>query len=90
MVKAIPKQKKAQMWWYIIGFVLAAIVLVISVIILSGKAGQVSTATSQCKGFFDFGEKQGVCKPICEPGEIQATGFGSDCKENEKCCIAET
>lgn len=81
--------KKGEMWWYIIGLILALVVLIVISVIFTSKSAQVSKGISQCKGLLSFGEKQGVCKDACTPDEVQAMGFGSDCPKGQQCCITE-
>src|SRR3989344_8662813 len=88
-MKKLMATKKGDIWWYVIGLILALVVLIVISVIFTSKSAQVSQGISQCKGLLSFGEKQGVCKDACTPDEVQAMGFGSDCPKGQKCCITE-
>jgi len=79
------KKASANMWWIIIGAVIALVVMIILMVMFTDKSGKLETGLSSCEG------KGGECKPKkpgCPEGTLPATLF--DCppdKPNTICCL---
>ena len=79
------KRASANMWWIIIGAVIALVVMIILMVMFTGKSGKLESGLSGCES------KGGICVPNsdnkgCPKGSLSATTF--DCKSNsELCCL---
>jgi hypothetical protein len=74
------KKASANMWWIIIGAVIALVVLVVLLVIFTDKTGDLEKGLSSCDG------KGGVCvsEETCPIGTLSASAF--ECSDG-KCCI---
>ncbi len=82
------RKGSTEMWWIIIGAVIALIVLIILMVLFVGKTQPLAAGLSECEG------KSGVCaKPLesgakgstCPSSTLQTSTFS--CPENNVCCI---
>lgn len=75
------KRGDANIWWIIIGAVIALVVLVVLMLIFTGKTGGLSKGLSDCEG------KGGACVQgeICPKNSLYSSAF--DCKEGKRCCV---
>jgi len=78
------KRASANMWWIIIGAVIALVVMIILMVMFTGKSAKLESGLSGCES------KGGICVPNsdngCPKGSLSATTF--DCKSNsELCCL---
>ena|SRR3989338_2354553 len=77
------KKADANMWWIIIGAVIALVVLIVLMVIFTTKTGRLGEGLSDCEG------KSGVCvstsTDACPSGTLSTSAF--DCKSGEKCCL---
>lgn len=70
----------ANMWWIIIGAVIALVVLIVLMVIFTEKTGRLGGGLSDCEG------KGGVCAAdLCPGGTLSTSAF--DCKSGQKCCL---
>jgi hypothetical protein len=80
------KKGSANMWWIIIGAVIALVVMIILMVMFTGKTQPLEAGLSSCES------KGGVCTPIngnnkdiCPTNTFAASAF--DCKVGKTCCI---
>ena len=77
------KKGSANMWWIIIGAVIALVVMIILMVMFTSKTQPLEAGLSSCES------KGGVCAPDgipCPTSTFLANAF--DCKgDNAKCCI---
>lgn len=76
------KRASADIWWIIIGAVIALIVMIVMMMIFTGKTQPLAQGLSNCEG------KGGVCVGVgndCPLNTIKVITF--DCKENKECCL---
>ena len=78
------KKASANMWWIIIGAVIALVVMIILMVMFTEKSGKLEMGLSSCEG------KGGECVVkggVCPEGTLPATLF--DCKDSAKpkCCL---
>lgn len=75
------RKADANMWWIIIGAVIALVVLVVLMVIFTGRTGNLERGLSECEG------KAGFCIDggSCAKNTLKTTAF--DCKEGYVCCI---
>lgn len=72
----------ANMWWIIIGAVIALVVLIVLMVIFTTKTGRLEGGLSDCEG------KSGICATstdTCPGGTLSTSAF--DCKSGYKCCL---
>lgn len=72
----------ANMWWIIIGAVIALVVLIVLMVIFTGKTGKLEIGLSDCLG------KSGQCvsvSDLCPERTLESSAF--DCPADKKCCI---
>lgn len=70
----------ANMWWIIIGAVIALVVLIVLMVIFTTKTGRLEGGLSDCEG------KGGVCAvDSCPRGTLSTSAF--DCTSSQKCCL---
>lgn len=77
------KKADANMWWIIIGAVIALVVLIILMVIFTGKTGKLESGLSDCQG------KGGVCAPAgtaCPQSTLKSSAFGCE-TTGQECCI---
>ena len=77
------KKADANMWWIIIGAVIALVVLIILMVIFTTKTGKLEGGLSECGG------KSGVCVSSggnCPMSTLQSSAFTCS-NPSEKCCI---
>lgn len=77
------KKADANMWWIIIGAVIALVVLIILMLIFTGKTGKLESGLSDCSG------KGGVCVMTggpCPVYTLESSAFGCT-TAGDKCCI---
>ena len=82
MVYKIMKKADANMWWIIIGAVLALIVLIVLMVLFTGKTGKFGVGVSGCES------KGGVC--VGDTSACPARTFSSpafDCAKEQTCCF---
>ena len=74
------KKADANMWWIIIGAVIALVVLIVLMVIFTSKTQPLEQGLSDCEG------KGGVCTSTgkCPDNTLRASTF--DCPSG-KCCI---
>jgi hypothetical protein len=77
------KKADANMWWIIIGAVIALVVLIILMLIFTGKTGKLEGGLSDCSG------KGGVCVTTGGPCPVYtlASSAFSCTAAGDKCCI---
>ncbi|MEK6951152.1 MAG: hypothetical protein AABX13_05510 [Nanoarchaeota archaeon] len=76
------KRGDANIWWIIIGAVIALVVLVVLMLIFTGKTGNIGRGLSDCEG------KGGACVPegtTCPKNSLYSSAF--DCSGGQRCCI---
>jgi hypothetical protein len=79
------RRASANMWWIIIGAVIALVVMIILMVMFTGKSGKLEAGLSGCES------KGGICVPNsdnkgCPKSSLSATTF--DCKStSELCCL---
>ncbi len=76
------KRGDANIWWIIIGAVIALVVLIVMMLIFTGKTQPLQQGLSNCEG------KGGICVPSndgCPRNTLSASAF--DCDSGGKCCI---
>ena len=76
------RKASADMWWIIIGAVIALVVLVVLLSIFSGKTGNLEQGLSSCES------KGGVCvseENPCPGSTIATPTF--ECNGQQNCCI---
>ena len=76
------KKGDANMWWIIIGAVVALVVLIVLMVIFTGKTGRLEGGLSECSG------KGGACVSSsgnCPRNTLRSSAF--DCGSGEQCCI---
>jgi len=71
----------ANMWWIIIGAVIALVVMIILMVIFTGKTGTLEGGLSDCEG------KGGYCttESECPLNSFSSSAFS--CTDGKKCCI---
>lgn len=78
-----PARGSADIWWIIIGAVLALIVLVVLLVSFTKQSTGITQGVSDCEG------KGGVCVPsdpaICPPKSLKTTAFS--CTGGRGCCL---
>ena len=73
------KKASADMWWIIIGAVIALVVMIILMVMFTGKTRPLEEGLSACES------KGGVCSSLdCPKGTLSSSSF--DCNEGS-CCI---
>jgi hypothetical protein len=81
-MKMLSKKASANMWWIIIGAVIALVVMIILMVMFTGKGTKLESGLSDCEG------KGGICIDNtfkCPAGSLESsTAF--ECKVG-KCCI---
>jgi hypothetical protein len=76
------KKAGANIWWIIIGAVMALVVLIIVLVIFTGRSSTLNEGLGDCRS------KGGVCMNLgsnCPSGTIGANTFS--CGETANCCI---
>jgi hypothetical protein len=75
------KKASANMWWIIIGAVIALVVMIILMVMFTGKTSKLEGGLSACEG------KGGICAKgtICPANTLKATAF--DCTQGSVCCL---
>ena len=73
------KKADANMWWIIIGAVIALVVLIVLMVIFTDKTGRLGVGLSSCTA------NTGQCLSICPENTLESSAF--DCSTGEKCCI---
>lgn len=76
------KRASANMWWIIIGAVIALVVMIILMVMFTGKTQPLEQGLSACQG------KGGVCVTSgtdCPINTFKSSAF--DCSQNQDCCI---
>ncbi|HLC81894.1 MAG TPA: hypothetical protein VJH68_04515 [Candidatus Nanoarchaeia archaeon] len=76
------KQASADIWWIIIGAVIALVVLIIITVIFTGRTSILNQELGECRS------KGGICMPVNDncPGRTLPTPTFS-CGEVGRCCI---
>lgn len=77
------KKADANMWWIIIGAVIALVVLIILLIMFTSKSGKLEG------GLLDCESKGGICldqSQTCPENTIKSFAFS--CTENKICCLS--
>ena len=72
----------ADIWWIIIGAVMALVVLIIITVIFTGRTGTLTQELGECRS------KGGICMPTaedCPRGTLTTPTFS--CGEVGKCCV---
>ena len=72
----------ANMWWIIIGAVIALVVLIVMMVIFTGKTQPLQQGLSNCEG------KGGACAvtgEACPQYTLKSTAF--DCPTGRVCCV---
>ncbi|MBU0459516.1 MAG: hypothetical protein KJ771_01800 [Nanoarchaeota archaeon] len=74
------KRASANMWWIIIGAVIALVVMIVLLFMFTGKSSDLSTGLSDCEG------KGGICSGDldCPQSTIKTSTF--NCGEGD-CCL---
>ncbi len=77
------RKGSTEMWWIIIGAVIALIVLIILLVLFTGKTRGLEAGLTECEG------KSGICStttdPTCPSNTLQTSTFS--CSGNGVCCI---
>ncbi len=80
------KKASANMWWIIIGAVIALVVMIILMVMFTGKTKPLEAGLSSCES------KGGVCAPstvpingVCPTNTFSSSAF--DCTSEATCCI---
>jgi hypothetical protein len=74
------KKASANMWWIIIGAVIALVVMIILMVMFTGKVKPLEQGLSACEG------KGGVCVTgSCPINTFKSSAF--DCTTSKDCCI---
>jgi len=76
------KKASANMWWIIIGAVIALVVMIILMVMFTSKTGTLEGGLSSCEG------KGGICteKTKCPVNTLESSAF--DCSTSgQRCCI---
>lgn len=79
------KKASADMWWIIIGAVIALVVLIILLVLFTGKTGKLEVGLLSCEG------KAGTCGTLTEcqqKGGSISTAF--ECPQGQQCCFSST
>lgn len=84
--------KKAEMTWnQIAAVIIILVVIIVSILVYTGKVGQSTKDITKCGGLLTFGKNKGECMAApCPSGTIESSTFSSDCAEGQKCCLIET
>ncbi len=71
----------ANIWWVIIGAVIALVVLIVLMLIFTGRTQGLQRGIAECQG------KGGVCtiRSDCPSNSLYSSAF--DCPEGQRCCI---
>jgi len=75
------RKADANMWWIIIGAVIALIVLIILLVMFTGKTSGLERGLSDCEG------KGGVCANSGECPQNTLSSSAFSCTESRVCCI---
>ena len=77
------KKAEANMWWVIIGAVLAIVVMVVLLVMFGEGTKKVSAGLSECES------KLGKCveKDTCVKDHKGTVTTVFECKENKECCF---
>ncbi len=67
-------------FWYIIGAILAIVVLVVMIIIYTNVAGTASKDIQTCRGPGTY------CAAQCKSGDSEIKVFSAGCPKGQKCC----
>lgn len=79
------KKADANMWWIIIGAVIALVVLIILLIMFTGRSGKLEAGLMDCES---KGGKCGLIKEDCISKEKRGTWSEAfECPNNEGCCF---
>lgn len=85
------RKADANMWWIIIGAIIALVVLIVLMLIFTGKTNVLS------KGLLDCRSKGGECLPVgSDNGQSSCTNIGGtvsnafECETGFICCFKET
>jgi hypothetical protein len=75
------KRGDANIWWIIIGAVIALVVVVVVLVIFTGRTGKLEGGLSSCEG------KGGACvsSTICPANSLYSSAF--DCPDTKRCCV---
>ncbi|MBT4539432.1 hypothetical protein HOI26_01240 [Candidatus Woesearchaeota archaeon] len=78
------KKGSANMWWIIIGAVIALVVMIILMVMFTGKSGALEGELLKCES------KGGTCMTVdkCDTAKGTISGVFSCTNELEKCCFA--
>jgi hypothetical protein len=83
-MKIFNKKASANMWWIIIGAVIALVVMIILMVMFTEKSGKLETGLSSCDG------KGGTCVEKdndCPKGTLSAPIFDCSTTDKPKCCL---
>lgn len=78
------KRGDANIWWIIIGAVIALVVLIIVLLIFTGRTGKLEGGLSSCEG------KNGVCVSFgqaCPRNTLKSSAFDCAQGKEEECCL---
>ena len=78
------KKASSEMWWIIIGAVIALVVMVILMVMFTGKSGKLETGLSECLGKGGKCVKDGGCSAI---GGLKSTAFDCPQSTEPECCF---
>lgn len=76
------KKASADMWWIIIGAVIALVVLIVLIVIFTDKTGAFKSGLSDCEG------KGGLCLTSCPANTLKTTAFS--CSGEKVCCLGSS
>ncbi len=81
------KKASANIWWIIIGAVVALVVLIVILVIFTSKAGELEKGLLSCqnKGGDCQPQKDNSCEDVC--GESQRFTGAFTCPGDGCCCI---
>ena len=78
------KKADANMWWIIIGAVIALVVMIILMVMFTSKSGELEGGLLECNS------KGGQCKSLmesCPENSIESSAFSCQ-GESQKCCLS--
>jgi len=82
-MKILNKKGDANMWWIIIGAIIALVALIILILIFTDTTGETK------KGFLDCESKGGDCKSIGTCKNLDGTVYPFTCDTGQECCFTE-
>lgn len=73
----------ANMWWIIIGAVIALVVMIILLVMFTGRTGGLEKGLSSCEG------KGGICAPEngCPANTFSSSAFTCPGSDTQECCV---